>query len=84
MCCVGRLCPRPTDEEVVGLDVSVDQVLLVYRLYSGELRIISIVREMSLTICLAVIQQVLTLNLRPHKSKRSSRDGPSRSITRML
>lgn len=36
------------------------------------------------TICLAVIQHVLTVNFLPHMSNKSSRDGPSKSITRML
>jgi len=34
---VGVLRPRPADEEVVGLDVAVDQVLLVDRLHAREL-----------------------------------------------
>jgi hypothetical protein len=37
-----------------------------------------------LTICLAVITTVFVLNLRPHISKRSSKLGPSKSMTRML
>jgi hypothetical protein len=34
---IGGFCARSADEEVVGLDVSVDEVLLVYRLYSRQL-----------------------------------------------
>ena len=37
-----------------------------------------------LTICLAAMHTVLIVNLRPHISKRSSRFGPSRSMTRTL
>ena len=33
----GALCARSTDQEVVGLDISVDQVLFVYCLHSREL-----------------------------------------------
>ncbi len=35
-------------------------------------------------ICFAVMTTVLMLNLRPHMSKRSSSEGPRRSMTRML
>ena len=31
------LSPRPVDEEVIGLDIPVDEVLVVDRLYAGEL-----------------------------------------------
>lgn len=37
-----------------------------------------------LTICLAAMHTVFMVNLRPHMSKRSSRFGPRRSITRTL
>lgn len=40
--------------------------------------------NLSLTICFAAMHTVLMLNLRLHMSKRSSRLGPRRSITRML
>jgi len=126
---VGSLRSRSTDEEVVRLDVSVDEVLLVDGLDSGELRGRGEEREIGnerdgrsalvplppflhrspalplspdpsrsssngqyeekhiesrLTICLAVMTTVLMLNFRPHMSKRSSNEGPRRSITRML
>ena len=36
------------------------------------------------TICRAAIQTVLTENLRPHISNKSSRLGPNKSMTRIL
>lgn len=36
------------------------------------------------TICLATMTTVLMLNLRLQWSKRSSREGPSKSMTKML
>ena len=36
------------------------------------------------TICRAAMQTVLTENLRPHISNKSSSDGPSKSMTRIL
>ena len=38
---IGRLGAWPANEKVVGLDISVDEVLLVYCLYPGELRLSS-------------------------------------------
>lgn len=35
---VGRLCVQAADEEIVRLDVSVDEILLVDGLHSRELR----------------------------------------------
>lgn len=35
---IRRLGARPADKEIVRLDVSVDQVLLVYGLHSRELQ----------------------------------------------
>lgn len=88
---VGGLCARSADQEVVGLDVAIDEVLLVDSLDSGELAtsarrkgLIGVTPEARLTICFAVMQHVLMLNFLWHMSKRSSRDGPSRSMTRML
>jgi len=34
---IGALRPRTTDEEVVRLDIAVDEILLMNRLYPGEL-----------------------------------------------
>jgi hypothetical protein len=94
---------RTSDQEVVGLDITVDQVLLVDGLDPGDLSSMTSSATMMislcpigmpprdleavdtrLTICLATIQQVLTENLRPHMSNRSSIEGPKRSMTRML
>jgi hypothetical protein len=92
---------RTSDQEVVGLDITVDQVLLVDGLDPGDLSSVTSSTMISLrpnamshrdfgalctrlTICLATIQQVLTENLRPHMSNRSSIEGPKRSMTRML
>jgi hypothetical protein len=92
-----------SDQEVVGLDITVNQVLLVDGLDPGDLGSMTSSATMMislrpnamphrdfealgtrLTICLATIQQVLTENLRPHMSNRSSIEGPKRSMTRML
>lgn len=90
-----------SDQEVVGLDITVDQVLLVDGLDPGDLSSVTSSTTISLcpigmlhrdlealntrlTICLATIQQVLTENLRPHMSNKSSIEGPKRSMTRML
>jgi hypothetical protein len=93
---VGGLCARSTDQKVVGLDVAVNEVLLVDGLDSGELATSARLKGQRgekgwcnpwrerLTICFAVMQHVLMLNFLWHMSKRSSRDGPSRSMTRML
>ena len=83
---VGAFGARSSDQKVVWLDVTVDEILLVNRLYPRQLGRISRaeVYWIERTICLAVMQHVLTLNLRPHMSNKSSSDGPRRSITRML
>ena len=86
---VGRLGAWAANEEVVWLDVSVDEVLLVDGLYPGKLKYGSVKQcgrrmRKKLTICLATITTVLIENRRLQWSNRSSREGPSRSITRML
>ena len=35
---IGGFGPRATNQEVVGLDISVDEILLVDSLYSGKLK----------------------------------------------
>ena len=61
----------------------------MYGLHAGDLggvwaRMSLSVSHMRRTICRAAMHTVLTLNLRPHISKRSSKLGPSRAMTRML
>ena len=85
---VGGLRAWPTDQEIVGLDVAVDEVLLVDGLHSRELLDVSeywdAVTRLEHTICFATITTVFMENLRLQWSKRSSSDGPRRSMTRML
>ena len=85
---ISRLGPCSADKEVVWLDIAVDEVLLVDSLDSRQLR-----RSLEdrwnqlivlLTICLATMTTVLMEKRLLQWSKRSSRDGPSRSITKML
>lgn len=78
-----------TDEEIVGFDITVYEIFLVDGLHSGDLR--DDIKTSLLfwggvcrTICLAAMQTVLVENLRPHMSKRSSKLGPRRSMTKML
>lgn len=86
---VRPLGTRTADKEVVWLDVTVDEVLFVDGLNTGYLEQLN-VRECIdgsdevPTICLAAMQTVLVENFRPHMSKRSSKLGPRRSMTRML
>ena len=40
-----RLCHRSADEEVVGFDIPVDEILVVYRLDSGQLQTVSTSRN---------------------------------------
>ena len=49
-----------------------------------EMRWKPVKAKMENTICRAAMHTVFIENLRPHISKRSSRLGPRRSITRML
>lgn len=84
---VSSLRPRPADEEVVRLDVTVDEVLLVDSLYTGQLgnvRYEGQRRDGLQTICFATMTTVLMENFRLQWSNRSSKLGPSRSMTRML
>jgi len=84
---VGALGAWPADQEVVGLDVSVDEVLLVDGLDARQLTVLTIgLRDGmgGLTICFATMTTVLIENLRLQWSKRSSKLGPSKSMTRML
>lgn len=94
---ISSLGPRPSYQKVVGLNVSVDEILLMDGLYSRELSILlatrgfhlhncdgTLMRFGGLTICLATMTTVLIENLRLQWSKRSSNEGPSRSMTRML
>ena len=86
---IGGLGGRSADEEIVRLDVSVDHVLLVDGLDSGELEKVRCDCQKGKggekhTICLAIIATVLTEKRRLQWSNRSSRLGPSRSITSML
>lgn len=85
---VGGLGAGATDQEVVGLDVTVDEVLLVDGLDAGQLHSISASardkRATGRTICLATMTTVLMEKRRLQWSKRSSKLGPSRSMTRML
>jgi len=85
---IGRLCSWSSDEEVVWFDVTVDEILLVDGLYARKLAIVSkgherLIRH-KLTICFATITTVFMENFRWQWSKRSSRLGPRRSMTRML
>lgn len=77
-----------SNEKVVGFDVPVNERLVVYGLNTGDLGTSSAGGgedvEKTHTICLASMQTVLMENLRPHMSKRSSRFGPRRSMTRTL
>ena len=77
-----------TDEEVVGFDITVYEIFLVDGLHSGDLRdnvnMLIVPDWVNHTICLAAMQTVLLENLRPHMSKRSSKLGPRRSMTKML
>lgn len=65
---VGSLGLRATNQEVVGLDVAVDEVLLVDSLHSRQLIVIlalnNTMHPAMLTICLATITTVLILNRR--------------------
>lgn len=86
---VGSLGARAADQEVVGLDVTVDEVLLVDGLDAGQLRLdVSFTSQSTMpgirTICLATMTTVLMEKRRLQWSKRSSKLGPSRSMTRML
>ena len=89
---VSRLGARPANQEVVGLDVTVDEVLLVYSLNTSDLwqppfsvtAHAYAARICARTICRAAMHTVLIENLRPHMSNRSSKLGPRRSMTRML
>ena len=76
-----------TNKEVVGFYVAVDEILFVNRLDSRQLQLVSngqyALKELQ-TICFATMTTVLMENLRLQWSNRSSRLGPSRSITRML
>jgi len=84
---VGALRARAADEEVVGLDVPVDEVLLVDGLDPRQLHRISVVHNASSathTICFATMTTVLMENFLLQWSNKSSRLGPSRSMTRML
>jgi hypothetical protein len=84
---IGGLGSGASNKEVVRFDISVDEVLLVDRLNAGKL--VSLARgehgsRKEPTICLATITTVLVENRRLQWSKRSSRLGPRRSITRIL
>ena len=66
---IGRLSIRPSNEKVVWLDITVDEVLLVNCLNSRELKALLVLEEKikvggKLTICLATITTVLIENLR--------------------
>jgi hypothetical protein len=81
--------PRTANEEVVRFNIPINEILVMDSLYTGNLKnmnekLSESTRLVVRTICLAAIQTVLMLNLRPQISKRSSRLGPSRSITRIL
>jgi hypothetical protein len=84
------LCPRCADQEVIGLDIAVDEVLVVDRLHPRELRVSDVnqrnpwAERRRRTMALATITTVLMLNFLPHRSNRSSRLGPKRSMTRTL
>ena len=76
------------DEEVIGLDVAIDEVLLVdglnpRQLYTGQILGVETTLEVR-TICLATMTTVLIENFLLQWSNRSSKLGPSRSMTRML
>lgn len=84
---IGCFAAGTSNKEVVGFDISVDQVLLMNSLHAGELDMLAAIDLGYIerrTICLATMTTVLMVNRRLQWSKRSSRLGPRRSITRML
>ena len=89
---IGSFGARAPDEEVVGLDVTVDEVLFVYCLNTSDLyqppfsaTAHTYAGQMcARTICRAAMHTVFIENFLPHISNRSSRLGPSRSMTRIL
>lgn len=86
---VSRFGVWSADQEIVRFDIAVDEIFLVYGLYPGQLKdLISLQSEKAdlvvFTICFATMTTVLGENLLLQMSKRSSRDGPRRSMTRML
>lgn len=85
---IGSLGARATNQEVVRLDVTVDEVLLVDSLDARQLQAMLVhSRGVTLeerTICLATMTTVLIENRRLQWSKRSSKLGPSKSMTRIL
>ena len=90
---IGHFGPWSTDKKVIGLNVAVDQILVVNSLHTRDLHTTRLVKRRSKikfarmnerTICRAAIHTVLIENLRPHMSNKSSRLGPRRSMTRML
>lgn len=87
---VRRFGAWTTDEEVVRFDVTIDEVLLMDDLDTSQLAKERMRTEMRVDRCItrtiwrAAIQTVFMENLRPHISNRSSREGPRRSMTRIL
>jgi hypothetical protein len=85
---VGALGTGAANKEVVGLDVPVDEVLLMDRLDSRQLGEVSARKNddgvSRHTICFATMTTVLMENFLLQWSNKSSKLGPSRSITRML
>ena len=82
---------RRANQEIVGFNIAVYKILLVNGLDTVELvereRLENECSKMQvheITICLASMQVVLRVNFRPHKSNKSSRFGPKRSMTRTL
>jgi hypothetical protein len=71
-------CVVATDQEIVGLDVSVDDSLLMD--FLDTLDLLNII-DYCVTIWMAMHRTVLRSNLRLHSWNRSSRLLPSKSIT---
>ena len=67
------------NEEVVWLYVPVQEAVLVYEFYSLDLQRES--SSVNLTICIAIISTVFSVNFLLQYSNKSSNEGPSRSIT---